>query len=123
MATATLEQTCTNEVGGKTKIVAVITEATDIPVELFVFTVEVLAADDKYDHVATPYDVGAYPTVRDANKAFWRKDTITLDFADVDSGIAAKASLKARMLLTVQEYAKSQDSFVGVVTDVLDSEA
>jgi len=123
MAIATLEQTCTNETGGATKIVAVITEATDIPVELFVYTVETLAADDLYDHVATPYDIATYPTVRDADKAFWRQDTTTLDFDDVDSGVAAKADLTARILLAVTEYATAQDSFVGVVTDILDSDA
>jgi len=103
--------------------VALVTEAVDIPTEMFVFKVATLAADDTYDRVATPYDIDTWPIVRDPAKDYYRADTITLNYDAVGSGIKAKADLNTRMTLAVAEYDQSQDSFVEVLTVVHDSEA
>ncbi|MAG27787.1 hypothetical protein CMI47_19840 [Candidatus Pacearchaeota archaeon] len=122
MATATLQQTCTNQAAGASRIVATITAAANISDKLFVFRVADVADNDTYDRVATPFDVDTWPEARDANQAFYRLATVTFDFDNVTAAIKGKAALVTRITQAVKEYADAQDTFVEVLTSEIDSD-
>ena len=119
--TATLQQTCTSLPDGGGRVVAAITASNGISDSLFVFTVEDDPADDKFHRVAFPYDITSYPIVRDAAIPYYRLTTATIDFADINTAIAAKLTLIGSVTQSLVEYDSAANSFVEVLNSNLSS--
>jgi hypothetical protein len=81
--------------------------------EVFVYSV---SADgepsDAYVRVATVEDLSTLGTVRTGGVTLYRKDSVTIDYSDIDEAINTKSGIVTRIDLLVREYTDFTDSFV-----------
>ena len=114
MASLSLRLVCSNQEKGSARIVATTSNAVDIPGEIFVLKVGSFGESYTYDRVATPHDIQTFPSVKDESLAFYRVNSATLNFSDIDTAASARVDLESSVKRLLNEYATAQTSFVGV---------
>ena len=107
MATATLNQVRSNLPEGF-EIVNTISNAVDIPEELFVYK----AIDDEFSHVASLTDF-SYPITNTVDVDYYRKNTATKLYADVVTALEFANHVKYRIDELLKNYVPDMDAFPG----------
>lgn len=125
MAQVTLEQVkSVEDVGGvdKFRIVSTCSAASPSAAgsfnnSLFLFAV----SDDSYQHVCTVRDVETYPESRSdaitAGQAYYRLDTVTLDFDDIEDAQEEEALQRTRIQAIVTDWDAYENEFEGTETN------
>lgn len=117
VTTATIEQTKTVTGGGQYQIASEITSAVSMPIEVFVYK----AVSGAYDHVATMFDMQAYPTTATVNIAFFRTADVIQVFDTPDEANSAAAVHLTRVNDLVLQFVNGGGVFDGTpVVTVLD---
>jgi len=120
VATLTLTLNCTILGEGQSQIVATVSDGDGIPDELLMFSRGVTEDKDAYVGVASPYEIVAYPAVRDTNYSHYRKATATIVYDTAASGAAAKGDFVTRVQAVLDAY-EEVAAFVGVAVNELES--
>lgn len=69
-------------------------------------------SDDQFDRVATLFDLGDFPVGSNPSFEFYRANTTTVNYTDVDKANSGIAGFKESMDFLVQAYAAFREKLV-----------
>lgn len=90
------------------RAVFTITAQTDFPDDKLLVLRDL---DDKFDRVATIYDLSAWPAVKTPGSEFYRANTVTVDYDAASAGWQGIEDTKSRIEALVEQYASFKGSF------------
>ena len=67
---------------------------------------------DTYVRIATVGDLSTLGVVRTGGVSLYRKDSVSIDYEDIDEAISSKEGIVVGLDLLVREYTAFTDSFV-----------
>jgi hypothetical protein len=116
MAEATIQLTCTIEAGPQFRIVAEITQATDMSQAVFVHQSGAVEIQDTYLRVATINDMSSIGEERGAKGTLYRKASAQVDSLAIATAASSKAVFKNRVSQLVKDLTDAEQEFTGVFT-------